>query len=117
MTASVLAPDEHSGAELAGNLGGHLLGLRCVLGRDEHECDVGRGAAEAGPDGGRRLRRAGARIASSRRDLHRTSHRRHSMILQSVETSAVVDAEMKQSRSALGVRSRAAPAWPPDMRT
>ena len=109
--------DEHPGAELADDLGRHLLGLRSVLGRHEDERDVGRGAAEAGPDGGRRLRGAGPRVARSRRNVHRTPHRRHSMILQSVETSAVVEAEMKQSRSAFGVSSRAAPAWPPDMRT
>jgi len=39
------------------------------------------------------------------------------MIRQSVDTSAVVDAEMKQSRCAFWVRSRAAVACPPAMRT
>ena len=115
MTASVLAPTSTPGLSSRDDLGRHLLGLRRVLGRHEDERDVGRGTAEPGPDGGRRLRGAGPRVARSRRDVHRTPHRRHSMILQSVETSAVVEAEMKQSRSAFGVSSREALALPPNM--
>ena len=44
-------------------------------------------------------------------------HQRYSMMRQSVSTSAVVEAEMKQSRSALPVSPRATGAWPPATRT
>jgi hypothetical protein len=110
--------DQDARVERLAHLGGHLLGLGGVLRRHEHERQIRRRAAELCPHGTRRLGGARARVGGeSGRDLDGAADGGHSMILQSVVTSAVVDAEMKQSRSAFGVSSRAAAACPPAIRT
>ena len=101
-------PNEHAGAQLARHLGRHALRLGRVLRGEEHEGDVSARAAEAGPDGRRRVGRGRRGVGREPGGhLHCAPDGRHSMILQSVETSAVVEAEMKQSRWALPVSSRA----------
>ena len=117
ITASVLAPTSTPGAELRATSSATCSASAAC----SAETKTNATSAAAPPRPARTAAAASAAQARASpapaRNVHRASHRRHSMILQSVETSAVVEAEMKQSRSAFGVSSRAAPAWPPDMRT
>ena len=105
---------ERTRLEQRDDRGRRVLGLGDVLGREEQERQVGRRARKAVAHvGGHVLGRSPG--VGQRRDRRRGAGA-HPVICQSVSTVAVVEAEMKQSRSALPVSPRAASAWPAAIR-
>ncbi len=96
--------------------GGGRLGLARVLRREEQERDVGRRTCQLIAHLIGRLLGGRARVGQRRHRRRGAGAPAHSRIRQSLSIRAVVEAVMKQSRSALPVSSRAAPACPGAMR-